>query len=201
MDMREQVTCPPEVLAQCQALLEQREFPWALYLREGRAIVLQQTRSDWSCGNAAWRGRSTRSDGSCGRSGNRRHERRISMFAVMGSLGPMIGLLGTLKGMIGSFGEIARFRRRPESEYRCGAYFRSVAVDVRRRGSVSAAIYFFAVFKNRVSHLSVIGALKADEFLRQVSAALKQKTPMPRVLNTNRLDNLFTRSSYVSRCW
>ena len=34
-------------------------------------------------------------------------ERKISMLAVLGTLGPMIGLVGTLKGMISSFAVIA----------------------------------------------------------------------------------------------
>ena len=34
-------------------------------------------------------------------------EKRISMLAVLGTLGPMIGLMGTLKGMIASFSVIA----------------------------------------------------------------------------------------------
>ena len=34
-------------------------------------------------------------------------ERKISMLAVLGTLGPMIGLVGTLKGMIASFAVIA----------------------------------------------------------------------------------------------
>ena len=37
-------------------------------------------------------------------------EKKISMMAVLGTLGPMIGLLGTLKGMIASFSVIARQR-------------------------------------------------------------------------------------------
>ncbi len=42
-----------------------------------------------------------------GDSENRRYGKAISMLAVLGSLGPMIGLLGTLKGMIASFAVIA----------------------------------------------------------------------------------------------
>jgi biopolymer transport protein ExbB len=34
-------------------------------------------------------------------------ERKISMIAVLGTLGSMFGLLGTLKGMISSFSVIA----------------------------------------------------------------------------------------------
>ena len=40
------------------------------------------------------------------------------MMAVLGTVGPMIGLLGTLKGMIGSFSAIARGAARRSSPTR-----------------------------------------------------------------------------------
>jgi biopolymer transport protein ExbB len=38
------------------------------------------------------------------------------------------------------------------------------------------AIWFFSVFRNRVSHLSVNAMLQADELLRQLSQAVRGKT-------------------------
>ena len=182
MDMREQVTCPPEVLAQCQQFLEQRDF-------RGLYTFVKAEQSYFSKLVATGLAEMPHGVGEAREAMDRVAEAetvdmegRISMFAVMGSLGPMIGLLGTLKGMIGSFGEIAHsgteLKADKVAEHISEALlltFEGVALSV-------PAIYFFAVFKNRVSHLSVNGALKADEFLRQVAAALKQKTPVgPRV--------------------
>ena len=39
------------------------------------------------------------------------------------------------------------------------------------------AIYFFAVFKNRVSTISAHTILKVDELLRRIHSAIRGKTP------------------------
>lgn len=178
MDMREQITCPPEVLAQCQQLLEQRDFRGLYTFVKAEQSYFSKLVSTGLAEMPHGVGEAREAMDRVAEAETVDMERRISMFAVMGSLGPMIGLLGTLKGMIGSFEAIARsgeeLKANVVAEHISEALlltFEGVALSV-------PAIYFFAVFKNRVSHLSVNGALKADEFLRQVSAALKQKTPM-----------------------
>lgn len=177
MDMREQVTCPPEVLAQCQQLLDQRDFRGLYTFVKAEQSLFSKLVATGLSELPHGVGEAREAMDRVAEAETVDMERRISMFAVMGSLGPMIGLLGTLKGMIGSFGAIARsgteLKANIVAEHISEALlltFEGVALSV-------PAIYFFAVFKNRVSHLSVNGALKADEFLRQVSAALKQKTP------------------------
>jgi biopolymer transport protein ExbB len=102
-------------------------------------------------------------------------EKKISMLAVLGTLGPMIGLVGTLKGMISSFSVIALSDvQLKASEVAAGISealiltFEGVALSV-------PAIYFFAVFKNRVAKISVETLLAADELVRRVSQQVKAK--------------------------
>ena len=101
-------------------------------------------------------------------------EKRISMLAVIGTLGPLIGLLGTLKGMIGSFSVIATGETMKASEVAHGI---SEALILTFEGVFLSvpAIYFFAVFKNRVSSLSVQTMNSADEFIRRLHATAHKK--------------------------
>jgi biopolymer transport protein ExbB len=102
-------------------------------------------------------------------------ERKISMLAVLGTLGPMIGLVGTLKGMISSFAVIALSDvQLKASEVAAGISeallltFEGVALSV-------PAIYFFAVFKNRVAKISVDTLLAADELVRRIAQQAKTR--------------------------
>jgi biopolymer transport protein ExbB len=97
------------------------------------------------------------------------------MLAVIGTLGPMIGLVGTLKGMISSFMVIAiSDTQMKASEVAAGISeallltFEGVALSV-------PAIFLFAVFKNRVAKMSVETLLAADELVRRLVQQAKQK--------------------------
>jgi len=82
-------------------------------------------------------------------------EKKISMLAVLGTWGPMIGLLGTLKGMIGSFSAIARSGRAIEGRRSGQGHFRSSLADVRGVSLSVPSIFFFALFRNRCPIISV----------------------------------------------
>ncbi len=101
-------------------------------------------------------------------------EKKISMLAVIGSLGPLIGLLGTLKGMIASFGSIAQGEQMKASEVAFGISealvitFEGVALSV-------PAIFLFAIFKNRVASLSVQAITLADDFVMRVHGSARPR--------------------------
>src|SRR4029078_2155248 len=107
---------------------------------------------------------------------NVQNEKKISMLVVRGTLAPMIGLLGTLKGMIASFSVIA-LKHQPlkASEVAKGISeallltFEGVALSV-------PAIYFFAVFRNRVSSISVGTMLQADTLLFHFANTIRQRS-------------------------
>ena len=102
-------------------------------------------------------------------------ERKISMLAVLGTLGPMIGLVGTLKGMISSFAVIALSDVQLKASEVAGGISEALLLTFEGVALSVPAIYFFAVFKNRVAKISVDTLLAADELVRQIAQSAKSK--------------------------
>ncbi len=101
-------------------------------------------------------------------------ERKISMLAVLGTLGPMIGLLGTLKGMIASFSVIAMSDVQMKASEVAGGISEALLLTFEGVALSVPAIYFFALFRNRVAHLSVQLLLTADELITELSRSSRQ---------------------------
>ncbi len=105
-------------------------------------------------------------------------EAKISYLAIIGTLGPMIGLVGTIAGMIASFQEIANAagaQPRPEKV----AEGISTALFITLEGvSLSVpAIFFYAFFRNRIASMAVESAKVADRTITALLAAAKQTKP------------------------
>jgi biopolymer transport protein ExbB len=102
-------------------------------------------------------------------------EARISYLAIIGTLGPMIGLVGTIAGMIASFQEIATAagaQPRPDKV----AEGISTALFITLEGvSLSVpAIFFFAFFRNRIAMIAMESNRVADRTINALLAAAKQ---------------------------
>ncbi len=187
-EMRLEVAAPPETVAQCESLLERRDFKgiYALVKEDDSFFgrLLTTGIADLPNGLAEARDSMERT----GETITAEMEKKISMLAVLGTLGPMIGLLGTLKGMIGAFGQIGKT---------VGASVDTAAVANRLSESLLItfegvllsvpAIYFYALFRNRVIHISTSVTLSADQFLRHFSHAGRAKAsaavPPPKPTN------------------
>jgi len=102
-------------------------------------------------------------------------ERKISMLAVLGTLGPMIGLVGTLKGMISSFSVIALSDVQLKASEVAGGISEALLLTFEGVALSVPAIYFFAVFKNRVAKISVDTLLAADGLVRRIVQQAKSK--------------------------
>ncbi len=102
-------------------------------------------------------------------------ERKISMLAVIGTLGPMIGLVGTLKGMISSFSAIAMGGTTLRADQVAEGISEALVLTFEGVALSVPAIFFFAVFKNRVAKISVETLLAADELVRRLVQQAKQK--------------------------
>jgi biopolymer transport protein ExbB len=177
LEMRVDVAVPPDVVAHCEEKIRQRDLQGMYELvRESDSFfgrVMTSGIVELPNGLADAREAMERA----GEAETVDMEKRISMLAVLGTLGPMIGLIGTLKGMISSFGVIARGAQvlRP-AEVATGI---SEALLLTFEGvSLSIpAIFFFAFFRNRVATITANATLAADQLLRHFFRASRSKTP------------------------
>lgn len=175
VELRPQVVTPPDVVEECDALLEKRDF-------KGIYGVVREDDSAYSRIVSA--GLAELSNGLADAREAMEHvgevitvemERKISMLAVLGTLGPMIGLLGTLKGMIASFSVIALSDTQLKASEVAGGISEALLLTFEGVALSVPAIYYFAVFKNRVMGLTAASMLEADEFVRRLSNAARGK--------------------------
>jgi biopolymer transport protein ExbB len=95
-------------------------------------------------------------------------EKGISILAVLGTLGPMIGLLGTLKGMIGSFSAIAQSGTQLKADQVARGISEALVLTFEGVLLSVPAIYLYSVFRNRISNVTTEAMLAIHEFLRRV---------------------------------
>ena len=185
VELRPQTAMPPEILAQCEAMLEQRDFKGIFNVVKdddsffSRVLVTGIT--ELPNGLSEAREAMER----IGDMLTTDMEKKISMMAVLGTLGPMIGLLGTLKGMIASFSVIARSDQGIKANEVAKGISEALLLTFEGVGLSVPSIYFFSFFRNRVMSISVTTMTRADEFLRHFAQAARGKpgagsaTPAP----------------------
>ncbi len=177
LEMRQKVATPPDLVAELMELLQKREFK-EIYsvVKEDHSFfsrLLATGISELPSGLAEARDAMER----VGEAVTVEMERKISMLAVLGTLGPMIGLLGTLKGMIASFSVIALSDVQLKASQVAGGISEALLLTFEGVALSVPAIYFYAVFRNRVSAISVATLLQADEYLRHFAHAARSKAP------------------------
>lgn len=96
-----------------------------------------------------------------------RKEHVISYVAIIGTLGPLIGLVGTVSGMISSFSELGRGGTPDPSKLAAGI---SHALNATLVGIFLSclAIPAYSFFKNRLSRVTIDASLMADDLLTQM---------------------------------
>ena len=105
-------------------------------------------------------------------------ESRISYLAIIGTLGPMIGLVGTIAGMIASFQEIATAAgAQPKPEKVAEGISTALFITLEGVSLSVPAIFFFALFRNRIAMMAVESAKVADRTIVALLAAAKQPKP------------------------
>lgn len=175
LELREPVVSPPELLEECNTHLTRRDYNGVYKAARESSSELGQL---IATGLAALSSGISESRDAVDRMGEVltvEMEKKISMLAVIGSLGPMIGLLGTLKGMIASFSVIAMSDTQLKASEVAGGISEALLITFEGVALSVPAIYFFAVFKNRVSTLSIRSINTADEFIRRLHQVSQTK--------------------------
>ncbi len=176
VDLRIQTAMPPEIIAQCEAMLEQRDFKGIFnVVKEDDSFfsrVLVTGITELPNGLSEAREAMER----IGDMLTTDMEKKISPMAVIGTLGPMIGLVGTLSGMIKAFGAIARTAgTQIKSDVVAGNISEALLLTFEGVFLSLVAIPFFSFFRNRAMAISVTTMTRADEFLRHFAQAARGK--------------------------
>jgi biopolymer transport protein ExbB len=101
-------------------------------------------------------------------------ESRISYLAIIGQLGPMIGLVGTIWGMIMSFQEIATAAgSQPKPEKVAEGISTALFITLEGVALAVPAIFFFSFFRNRIAVITMEATKVADRTIASLVAAAK----------------------------
>ena len=181
VELRVDTAIPPEVIAQCEALLEQRDFKGIFnVVKEDDSFfsrVLVTGITELPNGLSEAREAMER----VGEMIQTDMERKISIMAVLGTVGPMIGLLGTLLGMMKAFSDIARATggQQIKSNEVAGHISESLLLTFEGVGLSLPAIFAFTFFRNRILNIVVTTMTRSDEFLRHFAQAARAKPGAP----------------------
>ena len=178
-ELRPQIAMPPEIVGECERLLEQRDFKGMFELVQGDDSLISRLLttgiSELPNGVAEAREAMER----LSEATTSEMEKKISMLAVLGTLGPMIGLLGTLQGMIGAFSVIARSDTGMKASEVAKGISEALLLTFEGVALSVPSIYFFALFRNRVVFMSVSAMLQADNLLRHFHHATRESKRQP----------------------
>lgn len=105
-------------------------------------------------------------------------EHRTTYLAVVGTLGPMIGLVGTVYGMIISFRVMAYEGGSPRASQLAQGISTALFATLEGIALSIPAIYFHALFRNRIARLSLEAAIAAESFLDQFAPGAKPSAAM-----------------------
>ena len=145
MEMRPVIAMPPEIIANCEALLEQRDFKsiFGVVKEDNSFFSTALSTGIGELPNGLAEAREAMEK--VGESVTAEMDKKISMLAVLGTLGPMIGLLGTLTGMIESFQSIARGGENLNPQEVAGRDFEGAGVDAVGRRALRAGDLFLCL--------------------------------------------------------
>ena len=94
-------------------------------------------------------------------------EHRTTYLATVGTLGPMIGLVGTVYGMIMAFQVIALEGSSPQASQLAAGISTALYATLEGIAISIPAIFFYAMYRNRIARLSLEVGMTAEPLLEQ----------------------------------
>lgn len=179
LEFRPEIVAPPDLLEQIDGLLTKRDYNGVYQAAKKSESALGQLLIAGMTAMSSGLGEAREAMDRTGEAITVHMEKRISLLAVIGSLGPMIGLLGTLKGMIGAFSGIALSGTQLKASQVAGNISEALVLTFEGVAISVPAIYLFALFKDRVSTLTVDVQNLSDELIRKMHTAAHAKTTPP----------------------
>lgn len=176
VELRPEVAMPPRIIEQCNSLFEHNDFRGIANMAAGDdslfSVLVTAGLTELPEGVSKSRDAMERVNDVK----TAELEKKISMLAVLGTLGPMIGLLGTLKGMIAAFSVIAMSDTQLRTSEVAAGISQALLLTFEGVALSVPAIYFFAFFRNRVMLIAAETLLRADELMRRIAKAARSRS-------------------------
>jgi biopolymer transport protein ExbB len=106
-------------------------------------------------------------------------EHRTTYLATVGTLGPLIGLVGTVYGMIMAFQVIAVEGSSPQASQLAAGISTALYSTLLGIAISIPAIFFYAVFRNRIARLSLEVGMTAEPLLEQFAPGVRVSATGP----------------------
>ena len=106
-------------------------------------------------------------------------EHRTTYLATVGTLGPMIGLVGTVYGMIMAFQVIALEGSSPQASQLAAGISTALYATLEGIAISIPAIFFYAIYRNRIARLSLEVGMTAEPLLEQFAPGVRPAPPGP----------------------
>jgi biopolymer transport protein ExbB len=103
----------------------------------------------------------------------------ISFMAVIGQLGPLLGLVGTVYGMINSFQKLGTSSGNVDTKSLAGDISHALVVTLMGVGVAVPAIFFFTFFSKRLIQLTVEVNNTAMDLLTHVYSVMRKAAANP----------------------
>jgi biopolymer transport protein ExbB len=100
-------------------------------------------------------------------------EHRTTYLATVGTLGPMIGLVGTVYGMIMAFQVIALEGSSPQASQLAAGISTALYATLEGIAISIPAIFFYAMYRNRIARLSLEVGMTAEPLLEQFAPGVR----------------------------
>jgi biopolymer transport protein ExbB len=104
-------------------------------------------------------------------------EHRTTYLATVGTLGPMIGLVGTVYGMIMAFRVISLEGSSPQASQLAAGISTALYSTLEGIAISIPAIFFYALFRNRIARLSLEVGIMTERLLEQFAPGVRVLTP------------------------
>jgi biopolymer transport protein ExbB len=175
LEMREPVAAPEALVAQFEVLFQKRDFRELYQMLKADhsflAAILAAAMPKLQNGLQEARNTLDRASDAA----TITMEKSCSMLAVLGTLGPMIGLLGTLQGMIHSFSAIGQSETQVKASLVAVGISQALVLTFEGVLLSVPSIYFYALFRNRVATISANTTLMADNLLGRMADVVRKK--------------------------
>ena len=177
MDLRMGAAIPPGFVEEFTETVNKRQFKQAYDLAKGdesflgRVLTTGMSRLQYGIEDAREAAFNMVESVKSGK------EQIVSYLAVIGTLGPLLGLVGTVWGMILAF--VALSDQQPSFGVLAGKISHALVVTLFGIGISVPAIFCHTFFKNRLTRISMDTANIADDLLTQMYHNSKKPAPAP----------------------